>query len=83
MASKHLGGNCVIERFSVPVSAATHTLQLAIGDEPTEGFDPMLGWSHGSYLLLHSPLLKQNEDFSWDSLLLSQYQPSDDGKRGC
>lgn len=43
----------------------------------------MLGWSHGSYLLLHSPLLKQNEDFSWDSLLLSQYQPSDDGKRGC
>ncbi|MDI8659420.1 hypothetical protein MJM50_23735, partial [Salmonella enterica subsp. enterica serovar Montevideo] len=29
-----------------------------MGEEPTEGFDPMLGWSHGSYLLLHSPLLK-------------------------
>ncbi|MGL4914901.1 MAG: ABC transporter substrate-binding protein, partial [Aeromonas allosaccharophila] len=35
-------------------------LKLAIGSEPTEGFDPLLGWSHGSYLLLHSPLLKQN-----------------------
>ena len=33
-------------------SAQDRTLQLAIGDEPTEGFDPMLGWSHGSYLLL-------------------------------
>lgn len=22
-----------------------HTLRLAIGAEPTEGFDPMLGWS--------------------------------------
>lgn len=75
-----LVATALLSVFSVPVSAATHTLQLAIGDEPTEGFDPMLGWSHGSYLLLHSPLLKQNEDFSWDSLLLSQYQPSDDGK---
>ncbi len=27
------------------------TLRLAIGSEPTEGFDLMLGWSHGSYLL--------------------------------
>lgn len=41
-----------------------HTLRLAIGAEPTEGFDPMLGWSHGSYLLLHSPLLKQKADLS-------------------
>ena len=61
-------------------SSQARTLQLAIGDEPTEGFDPMLGWSHGSYLLLHSPLLKQNEDLSWSSFLLSDYQASDDGK---
>ena len=61
-------------------SAQDRTLQLAIGDEPTEGFDPMLGWSHGSYLLLHSPLLKQNEDLSWSSFLLSDYQASADGK---
>ncbi len=54
-----LVATALLSVFSVPVSAATHTLQLAIGDEPTEGFDPMLGWSHGSYLLLHSPLLKQ------------------------
>lgn len=58
----------------------SRTLTLAIGEEPTEGFDPMLGWSHGSYLLLHSPLLKQNEDLSWSSFLLSDYQPRDDGK---
>lgn len=72
----------LLSAFSVPVSAATptHTLQLAIGDEPTEGFDPMLGWSHGSYLLLHSPLLKQNEDLSWNGFLLSDYKTSDDGK---
>ena len=51
--------------LATPVYSATErTLKLAIGDEPTEGFDPMLGWSHGSYLLLHSPLLKQNEDLS-------------------
>ena len=61
-------------------SAQERTLKLAIGDEPTEGFDPMLGWSHGSYLLLHSPLLKQNEDLSWNNFLLSEYQTSEDGK---
>ena len=67
--------------LAAPVySAQARTLQLAIGDEPTEGFDPMLGWSHGSYLLLHSPLLKQNEDLSWSSFLLTDYQTSDDGK---
>lgn len=57
-----------------------HTLRLAIGSEPTEGFDPMLGWSHGSYMLLHSPLLKQNADLSWHSYMLDKYEHSDDGK---
>ena len=65
---------------SAAVNAADHTIKLAIGDEPTEGFDPMLGWSHGSYLLLHSPLLKQNADLGWESFLLSDYKSSDDGK---
>lgn len=57
-----------------------HTLRLAIGSEPTEGFDPMLGWSHGSYMLLHSPLLKQNADLSWHSYMLEKYDHSEDGK---
>lgn len=35
-----LVATALLSVFSVPVSAATHTLQLAIGDEPTEGFDP-------------------------------------------
>ncbi|MGE6224547.1 ABC transporter substrate-binding protein [Aeromonas media] len=55
-------------------------LKLAIGSEPTEGFDPLLGWSHGSYLLLHSPLLKQNADLSWQDLLTQSVTPSQDGK---
>lgn len=58
----------------------SQTLRLAIGAEPTEGFDPMLGWSHGSYLLLHSPLLKQNADLSWHSYMLESYKHNDDGK---
>ncbi|WP_276642352.1 ABC transporter substrate-binding protein [Siccibacter turicensis] len=61
-------------------AAAQHELKLAIGDEPTEGFDPMLGWSHGSYLLLHSPLLKQNADLSWENLLTEGVVNSTDGK---
>ena len=65
--------------LSVPVTTSAQTLKLAIGEEPTEGFDPMLGWSHGSYLLLHSPLLKQNADLSWYSNMLSDYQPSAEG----
>ena len=55
-------------------------LKLAIGSEPTEGFDPLLGWSHGSYLLLHSPLLKQGADLSWQNLLTESVSPSEDGK---
>ncbi|MCK2084467.1 ABC transporter substrate-binding protein [Aeromonas sp. 3925] len=55
-------------------------LKLAIGSEPTEGFDPLLGWSHGSYLLLHSPLLKQNADLGWQDLLTQSVTPSQDGK---
>ncbi|MGY6037374.1 ABC transporter substrate-binding protein [Aeromonas sp. AE23HZ002T15] len=59
-------------------------LKLAIGAEPTEGFDPLLGWSHGSYLLLHSPLLKQiageGADLSWQNLLAESVVPSKDGK---
>ncbi|MGV3932996.1 ABC transporter substrate-binding protein [Citrobacter freundii] len=56
------------------------TLKLAIGPEPTEGFDPMLGWSHGSYLFLHAPLLKQNADMSWGNLLTEKVETSADGK---
>ncbi|HFS5790683.1 ABC transporter substrate-binding protein [Citrobacter sp. wls714] len=61
-------------------AGAGQTLKLAIGPEPTEGFDPMLGWSHGSYLLLHAPLLKQNADMSWGNLLTEKVVTSADGK---
>lgn len=61
------------------VAAYAQTLKLAIGAEPTEGFDPLLGWSHGSYVLLHSPLIHQNADLSWQPVLVDNYQLSDDG----
>ncbi|EHE3633602.1 ABC transporter substrate-binding protein, partial [Salmonella enterica subsp. enterica serovar Enteritidis] len=66
--------------FAASDTADGRTLKLAIGPEPTEGFDPMLGWSHGSYLLLHAPLLKQNADMSWGNLLTEKVDTSPVGK---
>ncbi|HAT6345407.1 TPA: ABC transporter substrate-binding protein [Aeromonas hydrophila] len=71
------GGFSSMALTAQPVPAE---LKLAIGSEPTEGFDPLLGWSHGSYLLLHSPLLKQNADLSWQNLLTQAVTPNQDGK---
>ncbi|USP08191.1 ABC transporter substrate-binding protein [Aeromonas dhakensis] len=71
------GGFSSMALAAQPVPAE---LKLAIGAEPTEGFDPLLGWSHGSYLLLHSPLLKQNADLSWQNLLTQAVTPNQDGK---
>lgn len=71
------GGFSTMALAAQPVPAE---LKLAIGAEPTEGFDPLLGWSHGSYLLLHSPLLKQNADLSWQNVLTQAVTPSKDGK---
>ncbi|NLR34200.1 ABC transporter substrate-binding protein [Aeromonas hydrophila] len=71
------GGFSSMALAAEPVPAE---LKLAIGSEPTEGFDPLLGWSHGSYLLLHSPLLKQNADLSWQNVLTQSVTPNQDGK---
>lgn len=71
------GGLSSMALAAQPVPAE---LKLAIGSEPTEGFDPLLGWSHGSYLLLHSPLLKQNADLSWQNVLTQAVTPNQDGK---
>lgn len=71
------GGFSTMALAAQPVPAE---LKLAIGAEPTEGFDPLLGWSHGSYLLLHSPLLKQNADLSWQNVLTQAVTPSKNGK---
>ncbi|MDX7672135.1 ABC transporter substrate-binding protein [Aeromonas caviae] len=71
------GGFSTMALAAQPVPAE---LKLAIGSEPTEGFDPLLGWSHGSYLLLHSPLLKQNADLSWQNVLTQSVTPNQDGK---
>ncbi|EQB8040711.1 ABC transporter substrate-binding protein [Aeromonas hydrophila] len=71
------GGFSSMALAAQPVPAE---LKLAIGSEPTEGFDPLLGWSHGSYLLLHSPLLKQNADLSWQNVLTQAVTPNQNGK---
>ncbi|WP_421332189.1 ABC transporter substrate-binding protein [Aeromonas sp. 603607] len=88
---RHYCGTSVAALLTLLLGTASHAalaaaqpvpaeLKLAIGAEPTEGFDPLLGWSHGSYLLLHSPLLKQNADLSWQDVLTQAVTPSKDGK---
>ncbi|TNI88842.1 ABC transporter substrate-binding protein [Aeromonas sobria] len=88
---RHYVGPSAAALLTLLLGTASHTalaaaqpvpaeLKLAIGAEPTEGFDPLLGWSHGSYLLLHSPLLKQNADLSWQDLLTQSVTPNKDGK---
>ncbi|MFR9702408.1 ABC transporter substrate-binding protein [Aeromonas sanarellii] len=71
------GGLSSMALAAQPVPAE---LKLAIGSEPTEGFDPLLGWSHGSHLLLHSPLLKQSADLGWQNVLTQSVTPNQDGK---
>lgn len=34
--------------LSIPFATSAQTLKLAIGEEPTEGFDPMLGGVMGA-----------------------------------
>lgn len=60
-------------------AAPPRTLTLAIGAEPDEGFDPLLGWSHGSNLLLQGTLLQQAPDLSWQPLLAESVSRSQDG----
>lgn len=71
---------CYVQADTHPDLNSRHTLTLAIGEEPSEGFDPLLGWSHGSTLLLHSALLKQNADMRWENFLTENVVNSADGK---
>lgn len=73
---------CATQAVASPVlSTPAPVLRLAIGAEPSEGFDPLLGWSHGSYLLLHSPLIRQNAELGWENVLIDQATPDHDGMR--
>ena len=79
-----LGASPWVQAAVPATQALPAELKLAIGAEPTEGFDPLLGWSHGSHLLLHSPLLKQiagdSADLGWQDLLTESVTPNQDGK---
>lgn len=63
---------------AAPVEA--RTLTLAIGDGPTEGFDPVMGWSHTGNPLFQSTLIQRTHDFSYENELIENYQISQDGK---
>ncbi|MGL5418097.1 MAG: ABC transporter substrate-binding protein, partial [Plesiomonas shigelloides] len=63
---------------AAPVEA--RTLTLAIGDGPTEGFDPVMGWSHTGNPLFQSTLIQRTHDFSYENELIESYQISQDGK---
>jgi peptide/nickel transport system substrate-binding protein len=45
------------------VTAAPETLYIALGDEPSKGFDSTQGWGKYGHALIQSTLLKRNRDF--------------------
>lgn len=55
------------------------TLIIALGDEPSTGFDPILGWGQYGDPLFQSTLLRRNEKLELTNELASGYQVLDDG----
>lgn len=54
-------------------------LVLAIGGEPGEGFDPIMGWGQYGSPLFHSTLLYYDEAFNIKKDLATSYEVSEDG----
>lgn len=59
-----LAGLSVACLLSTSQATAKETLTLAIGGEPEQGFDPLLGWGQYGHPLFQSTLLTEGEDFS-------------------
>lgn len=55
------------------------TLQLAIGGESEDGYDPTLGWGRYGSPLFQSTLLTREDDLSIGTDLATDYSLSDDG----
>jgi len=73
-----LAGLSVLCLLSASPATAKETLTLAIGGEPEQGFDPLLGWGQYGHPLFQSTLLTQGEDFSPRPALATDWSLSDD-----
>ncbi|MGO3004372.1 MAG: ABC transporter substrate-binding protein, partial [Halomonas sp.] len=57
---------------------AKEQLILAIGGEPEQGFDPLLGWGQYGNPLFQSTLLSRGKDLSPQAELATEWSLSDD-----
>lgn len=72
---------------SVPSSAAGETktstdkdtVVIAISSEPESGFDPTVGWGHGTTPLVQSTLVEYTQDMQIVNDLATDYSISEDG----
>lgn len=60
------------------VAAAKTDLVLAIGGEPEQGYDPILGWGQYGHPLFQSTLLQRNADLDVVAGLATDWSLSDD-----
>ncbi len=65
--------------FAVAKTPPPDTLMLAIKGEPSEGYDPILGWGRYGNPLFQSTLLKRDEQVQIVPALATTYKLSDDG----
>ncbi|WP_224749999.1 ABC transporter substrate-binding protein [Halomonas sp. ML-15] len=60
---------------------AESSLVMAIGGEPDDGFDPLLGWGHYGHPLFQSTLLSRDADLATQPELARDWTLSDDRLR--
>ena len=72
----------VMMSFTVAVSTAFATkpsqLIIALGEEPTTGFDPIYGWGRYGDPLIQSTLLRRNAELNFYGDLAQDWQLSQD-----
>lgn len=64
---------------SAKTSNSPDTLMLAIKGEPSEGYDPILGWGRYGNPLFQSTLLKRDENLTITFCLAKSYELANDG----
>ena len=67
--------------FSPLAAGAPSQLVLAIGGEPDDGFDPLLGWGHYGHPLFQSTLLSRDAELASQPELAHDWSLSDDRLR--
>ncbi|MFV0400600.1 MAG: ABC transporter substrate-binding protein [Oscillospiraceae bacterium] len=63
----------------VPENSAKSEVVVAISSEPDNGFDPTVGWGHGTTPLIQSTLVEYTQDMQIVNDLATGYTVSEDG----